>query len=227
MIATALATNWPSGFGASGGRAIGELLAAGFALAVVALLVDTFSRSRLGARRSQIVAAFAGLALFAIAWDDIRTRHRQTLYMAASRGEVYDVHTARWMAAAPVWRALDDGVERRLAVAAGFAMSGHNVFVYPLFGSHLQNTVLYGPPTSDGAPLAYGLAPDPWVRAGTPEEWFARLVAQQVDVVVTLAPPPPVESRWIQLHPERFERILCSDGDESCAWRFIAPRAAR
>ena len=227
MIAVGVATSLPAGFGVRGARAIGELLAAGFALAVVGLFADTGLRGILGVRPARIVAVLAALALFAIAWDGIRTHHRQELYGAASRGEVYDVNTAKWMAAAPVWRALDDGSPHRLAVVAGFAMSGHNAFVYPLFGGRLQNAVLYVPPTRDGAPLDYGLERDPWPRASRPAEWFERLAAQRVDVVVTLAPPPPVEIAWIRAHPERFERIACSRDEQSCAWRFVQPSAAR
>jgi len=221
-ITAGLAFGWPQGIGAVDARALAELGGLGLGAAALGALVWAGGRAWWRRRGALLAGGLVTLALFAVAWHGVRAKYRDLLFEAAADGESYDVHPSSYTVAWPIWRQLDAGPPRRIAVVAGWATSGHNAYLYPLFGSRLQNVVLYVSPARDGSPLDYGLAGDPWQRAGQAEEWFERLAAQHVDVVVTLMPPPPVETSWIRTYPERFERILCTRDEQSCAWQFSA-----
>ena len=149
----------------------------------------------------------------------VRHACRYPVYAAAAEGVAFDAHPLAYAFSWPVWEALDDGRPHRLAVSAGWDGKGHNWYRYPLFGSRLQNQVVYVPPTRDGTPLDYGLEDDPMAGASF-AAWIGRLITLQIDTVVTLAPPPPVEVAWVRDHPELFRPLVCSDNGLSCAFSF-------
>jgi len=127
-------------------------------------------------------------------------------------------------AAWPVWAFLDSGESHRVAVAAGWDNTGHNWYRYPLFGSRLQNTVLYVPPTSDGSVVDYQRQGE-LRRAADFSAWLRGLVERRVDHVVLLPPLPPVESAFVRAHPELFRPVAQGLNREATAYRLDAEQA--
>ncbi len=106
-----------------------------------------------------------------------------------------------------------DFVERRgegrtIAFTTGFRWPGHNWYLYPLFGSQLQNRVVYAGVKRRGdwpTHLDSGM-----VREGAdPRVWLDNLRLLNVDWVVVQL-PPPVELSWIRARPSQF-RLLFAD----------------
>jgi hypothetical protein len=166
---------------------------------------------------------FAALFVVLVYSNGIRGKVRYGVYHSAERANAraFDLHPLdrEFVSAWRVWRALDTSRPLRIAVTAGYAASGHNWFVYPLFGSRLQNRVEYVSPARDGAPAGYAEgAPDP-SRLDF-EAWWERLVSGRYDYVVTLA-PAPVEARWMEENPNRFKLAATSSDSASRAYRVV------
>jgi hypothetical protein len=109
-----------------------------------------------------------------------------------------------------LWKKLEDAESSRIAVVAGWCLSGHNWFVYPLLGSRLQNRWFYIAPTCSGKP--YDTAPGSAGKRETClsyEKWLTRLMAHEIDVVCVLA-KPTIENEWMKAHPESFRLIAQS-----------------
>src|SRR5262249_29906285 len=220
LIASGLLASFPGSFGTQGWLATIELLAIA---AICALAAAWGLRGRSRPRRERLVgAALTAVALLVgfASWRALRERQRYAFYEAAAAQRSWDLTPLGYAQSWPVWQALDDGRAHRLAVVAGWDGIGHNWFQYPLFGSRLQNTLLYVSPTLDGSPLHYGQVSDPWSRAASASQWMARLAAADVDVVVLLPPAPTVEASFVRAHPDRFAPLVCSADGEGCADRF-------
>jgi hypothetical protein len=194
------------------------------ALLLLALLIwigVASARRLLPCRAHRVVATAVGIILVlttAFGIGAVRRRSRYAVYVAAAAGRAFDVHPIKYATSWPVWQGLDDGSPRRVAVVAGWDGSGHNWYRYPLFGSRLQNEVVYVAPTADGAVLDYGLDPTPEPRMRF-DAWLGRLRQRGIDTVVTLA-PPTLEAGWMQGHPESFARLVCSADQLNCAYHF-------
>ncbi|HSB64538.1 MAG TPA: hypothetical protein VLJ18_10255 [Thermoanaerobaculia bacterium] len=198
-----------------------------------AVLVLLVAGSRLAAvlrPRRTAVAAIAVLtaAALVVAWSAIRSSFRYRIWQAAAEGRAFDMHPLgrEYMASVPIWRRLDDGVPRRLAVAAGWNGVGDNWYWYPLFGEYLQNDVVYVTPTEDGSIVDYRLGPELRRKAAF-DAWIRRLVERRVDVVVLLAPPPPNESLWAKERSDLFAPLAVSRDARSAAFTFDRDAAAR
>jgi hypothetical protein len=141
-----------------------------------------------------------------------RARYRHDLYAAlGARPPVFIMHgiAQHYVAAAPLWRTLDDGAPHRIAVTQGW--NGIDIVLrYPLLGARLQNRVRYVPITRDGSIIDYERGDELRAKAD-PDAWLARLRAAKIDVVVILD-PQPIEAEWIATRPDLFERIAAGSG---------------
>lgn len=216
ILVSNLFIGWPRGIGMAGVLAILHLLVIAIAAVVLGAVVRSLPLWRSGIRDALAAAVVVGV--LSIAWHPVRDAHRYRLFDAMTRGETFDVHPSFPAVAWPLWRELDADTPRRIAAVAGWSVSGHNAFLYPLLGTRLQNEVLYVSPTRDGRPLDYGSMRDPFESVAGPADWIQRLRQQRIDTVAMLAPSAPVESKWILANPDLFERILCTKG--SCLFRF-------
>jgi hypothetical protein len=198
-----------------------------------AVLVLVFAASRLAAalrpRRTYVgVIGVLTTAALVVAWGAIRTASRYRIWQAAAEGRAFDMHGLgpAYVASVPIWRRLDDGVPRRIAVAAGWNGVSDNWYWYPLFGEYLQNDVVYVTPTEDGSIVDYRLGPEVRRKASF-EAWIRRLVERRVDVVVLLTPPPDVETPWVKLHPDLFTSFVISADGRNAAFEFHRDAAKR
>jgi hypothetical protein len=93
----------------------------------------------------------------------------------------------------------------KTAVTVGWALGGLNWFVYPFFGSRIQNDLTYVPVTSDGSLMPLE---EKRRRAGdgSYEDWRQRLESRGVDFVAALA-PRPIEVQAMQVHSDAFELV--------------------
>jgi hypothetical protein len=170
---------------------------------------------RRGPRAAKALIGLSCLALAGALLGGARARHRHDLYAAlAARPPVFIMHgiAQRYVAAAPLWRTLDDGAPHRIALTAGWNGVGDNVLRYPLLGARLQNHLRYVPITRDGSIIDYERGDDEVRTRADPDAWLARLRAAEIDVVVTLD-PPPIEAEWIAARPDLFEKIATGSGN--------------
>jgi hypothetical protein len=214
----------PRGWGSAESDAFGALLWPTVAAAVGLGLAHVLAWRWRRWPAALALAGLAGLGLFS-AVATVRQAYRYAFYDSAMRGRSYDLHplagglTAAW----PVWAFLDEGPGHRVAVAAGWDNTGHNWYRYPFFGSRLQNTVLYVPPTRDGSVVDYQRAGE-LQGAVDFEAWVKRLLERQVEYVVVLPPMPP-ETRLLREHPELFTPVAQGANREAVAFRFHRERA--
>lgn len=182
-----------------------------------------------GGKRPLLAGALAAV-LLAVCWVPItftRDALRYDFYSAAVSQKTFDLHPLQpsYVSSWPLWKALDDETPKRLAVTAGWDGLGHNWYWYPLMGSHLRNTLTYVPVLPDGSVGDYALQDT--LRHANFNAWRERLLEEEVDFAVTLAPPPP-EAKWMSAHPELFQPLTTSLDHGSAVWRIPhAPAEAR
>ena len=215
----------PQGWGApaiEGIRRLALPLALSLVVAVAAALVLwRLHRPWLGA------LAFGPLfaVVLAAPLDRLRAELRYPIFAAHNAASpAYQMHTLEpsYASSFPIWRALDDGPPHRIALAAGWDGIGHNLFRYPLTGSRLQNRVTYIPVSHDGEIFDYMQEEEVFAR-GEPTPWFRRLIAADIDVVVTLH-PTQVEQMWMEANPELFEVFATSTEGWNLAFRVHRDR---
>lgn len=214
----------PRGWGSAESDALGALLWPAVAAAVVFAVAHVLAWHRRKWLAGLALAGLAGLGLFG-AVAAARSAYRYAFYESAMRGRSYDLHPlAGGLAAAwPVWAFLDEAEGHRVAVSAGWDNAGHNWYRYPLFGSRLQNTVLYVPPTRDGAVVDYQRGGE--LRDALDfEAWVKRLLERQVEYVAVLPPMPP-EAALLLAHPDLFTPVAQGANGEAVAYRFDRERA--
>jgi len=152
---------------------------------------------------------------------------RSDYYAAAAAQEIFEAMPLdeRGAAAWPLWEAFDTQ-SNRLAVSAGWQGTGLHWYRYPLLGTHLQNEVLYIPPTRGGEVFDHERGEE--LAAHADElAWVTRLVRQEVDAVVALA-PSPLEERWMRQRPELFRPVEVEPpAGENRAWWVNRPAAQR
>jgi hypothetical protein len=227
-LASAAGCIWslPRGFSfaeLAGLTALGAGLAA--ALAALGLLWRWRGRGLAG-RWAWGGAAIVGVLLLAAA-DQVRGAQRYPLYEDAAQiaGPIYQSHPLRsdFMAAWPIWQALDGPQPLRLAVFTGWDGHGQNNYRFPLLGSRLQNEVVYVPITRDGS-IVNGV--DLEASRGRPDfgAWIERLRAARIDAVVSLTPVNGPETEWIRRSPELFELLVKDANGRAAAFRFHPER---
>jgi hypothetical protein len=201
-------------------------LAPALLLAVAAAAIAAFWWARRGRPLWGIgVAGPLFAAVIAAPLTRVRADLRYALYGAHDASPpAYQMHTLEksYASSFPIWKALDDGPPHRIALAAGWDGIGHNLFRYPLVGSHLQNRVFYVPVSHDGEVFDY-MDGDEADARGELGVWLERLVARDVDVLVTLH-PSTVEDRWAMAHPDLFEQLAASTEGWNAAYRFHPER---
>lgn len=173
-----------------------------------------------------VLVAGGVLAASAVPLSGTRESLRYDFYAAAAELKTFELHPiwTRYSSSWPLWRAMDGQAPRRIAVSAGWGENGHNWLWYPLMGRRLQNTLTYVPVLPEGQVGDYAL-PDTLAQAEYPV-WLEGLRQQEVEYVVTLAPPPP-EAKWMTAHPELFAPLVTSATGESGVWQVKrAPEAA-
>ncbi|ATB43841.1 hypothetical protein CYFUS_009321 [Cystobacter fuscus] len=201
--------------------------ARGVLLVLPAVLVTLGGAAALvawGLRRHRLLPGLlAAVMLLGGGWEAIaavRAALRYEIYASAVKGQSYELHAlvtpeSRGL---PEWKALDGEAPLRLAVTAGWDISGHNWYWYPLMGSRLQNTLTYVPISADGSVRDYALK-DTFAQADFPA-WLRRVREARVDYVVTLA-PAPIEARWMAEHPELFQPAFGDAKRDNVAWRVL------
>lgn len=211
----------PQGFGApaiEGMRRLALPLLFALALALLAaILLARRGRALLGA---VVAGPLFALALAAPLFR-IRSELRYPIFAAHRAARpAYQMHTLEpsYASSFPIWSALDDGAPHRVALAAGWDGIGHNLYRYPLTGSRLQNRVMYIPVGPDEEVFDYMHEEEVAARAEL-GPWLRRLVAERIDVVVTLH-PSPVEYTWMNANPDLFELFAASTEGWNRAFRF-------
>ena len=157
----------------------------------------------------------------------IRQGWRYPLWEASARAQqplfllhrLHPTYAAAWS----LWRDLDGAVPRTLAVTAGWDGLGHNLYLYPLLGSRLQNRVLYVPVTAGGEVIDHRDAERRKKAADFPS-WLRRLQAARVDTVVSLAPRWTIEDDWMRARPDLFRP--CGESGGHLHALFCLDRAA-
>ncbi|HJQ96956.1 MAG TPA: hypothetical protein VJ826_01520, partial [Candidatus Polarisedimenticolaceae bacterium] len=222
LVSAALA--WPHGWSGVDARGAARALVPIVAGLSLAWIVDRVLRSRSQAFRIPGVALAFAVPLL-ILLPSIRADVRYAIYERASQpSPAFDMHelNRQYVGAWPLWRALDDGTPHRIAVAAGFDGTGHNVYLFPLLGSRLQNEIVYVPPSSDGRVIDYRSERE-MTAAASHAAWSSRLSSAGVDAFAALAPPPPERAAWIEPDRARFAPLARSADGESAAWRVYPP----
>ncbi len=143
----------------------------------------------------------------AFAAEPIRSIFRYDVYRDAEAGlsftniPVTGVH-ALSMRSAAIWEATDHAEGQKIAVAAGWDGKGHNWFVYPLFGSRLQNRLVYVDPAIEQTTLYSDRTPQELSESN----WLENLAKANIDKVVMMA-PLTAEAIWITNHADLFQLI--------------------
>jgi hypothetical protein len=183
------------------------------ALQVAAVLVGLAGLLAIERRPFVIgAAAWAGLAAIGALHD----AHRWEAYERADAKRPLFVRSplSADLLCPSLWEALDADGPHRVALSSGHY--GQNWYRYPVMGARLGNTVVYVPPTPDGAVPARD-----WDGGDIDgDAWIARLRAAGVDRVL-LASPPAVEKAVADAHPEVFTP-LGEDG-ENALYAFQPP----
>jgi hypothetical protein len=192
LVLLAVPYAWPRGVRPTEAPA---LAVASVALAAVGAVLVVACR-----RRSAIAAALGGAAgfmlLVALAGRHASERYR---HYEAARAPVplYTAHPIdRELVLPDLWARLDDGAPHRVGYAAGWDGVGHNWLLYPVLGTHLQNTVHWVSPVEGAAIPSYRLGDDLDARMDR-AAWLARIRDLDLDWFLAAAPAPP-EARWLE-----------------------------
>jgi hypothetical protein len=167
-----------------------------------------------------VACAIVGVGISVL--EPLRAAHRYTIYATAtSPAPIFHVNPLNpfFAAAWPIWQALDDGTPHRLAVTAGWERVGHNWYQYPLLGRRLNNRVLYVPVARDGSVIDHRQSEEIERRADF-TTWLGRLVDENVDVVVSLAPRSTIEEKWMAAAPHLFEKAFSDPWSLHAAYRL-------
>jgi hypothetical protein len=171
-------------------------LAAG-ALLLAAVAGTMIVVSRRGASHAWLLGT-AGAVAITLAWSSARQRLRYVIYRQAADLRVFEVTTLAADAARAwhAWQTLDGAAPKTISLVSGWSeeAKGFTWYPYPFFGSRLQNSVVYVPPTEDGVVRDLALR-----DAGKPpnrDAWIERLGRRGVTHVVSLQ-PPGIEEGWM------------------------------
>jgi hypothetical protein len=222
LLGAALA--WPHGWSGPDANGAARAVVPAALGAALAWATWRISRRLPPALRLPALALAASLPALLLL-PGIRAGLRYEIYERASRpAPAFDMHELNrdYVAAWPLWRALDEKAPHRIAVAAGWDGTGHNTYLFPLLGSRLQNEIVYVPPSRDGRAIDYRRGEE-LSAAASHEAWTQGLESRRVDAFVALAPPPPERAAWIERDPAHFEALAASADGSSAAWRVYPP----
>jgi len=203
---------------------LGAWVVAFLAAGAVVVGATRYRPPRLRAR-VRALAALSLAAAFVIPLASVRRATRPRYHRAAAEGIAYDLYplSRAYAACWPLWERFDDGVPHRLAVTAGWDGMGHNWYVYPLFGSRLQNRIDYVAPTRDGSVIDYREADALEARANA-AAWVSLLLEREIEFVIAL-PPPSMEATWMEGMVDVFEPVAIGGEAAGRAYRFDRERA--
>ena len=98
-----------------------------------------------------------------------------------------------------------------IAVTAGWEGIGHNWFLYPLMGRHLQNRLVYISPARSEEIPSYVPDLDTFKKAEA-SVWIDRVRNAGVDMVFVIMPAPPELTWIIEDNPSIFKLLQKSEG---------------
>jgi hypothetical protein len=154
--------------------------------------------------------------------EPVRKLFRYDIYDEAKEGLSYSNHPlvgADSYESSNLWEFVDRQHHATTAVTVGWALSGLNWYVYPFFGSRLQNDIAYVPVTNDGQ-----LMPLQEKRQRTGEAsyqaWRRRLEQRDVEFVAALA-PRPIEVKAMKVHTDAFELVAQGPHPENRLFRVV------
>ena len=213
--------------------AVGVLLALLLPFAAISMAIAFYCRQKsLRAFRLSLLSIPLLFVLFiATCIMPSRDIFRYTIYDAAGSGDSYlntrvTGNHALGMPLSAAAEHIDDPDQPYvIAVTAGWDGKGHNWFVYPFFGSRLQNDVIYVPVTHSGA-LISPRHIDEIVQRADSAAWLTRLHEREVDYVVSLA-PPTVEAEWMAGSSAFFEPIATAGHPWNRLYRVRAEELAQ
>ncbi len=219
VLASHIVLALPLGWGQPDAKAMGEALL----LALPVLVVVGLAKVVLWPKRRVamvVVSALAATTFFFLLLG-VRLRYRYTYYGAMAEQQIYDVHVSprtgnTWAAA---WQAIDDGNAYRIAATSGWNGFGQNWPISPLMGTWLQNWLVYVPITANGAIIDYRLR-DEVTQQASFEAWHERLLRQNIDFVVAMA-PVGVERLWMNQRPNHFELFATSKKGSHAIFRVV------
>ncbi|MDB4991040.1 MAG: hypothetical protein JWN04_6218 [Myxococcaceae bacterium] len=185
-----------------GGWELRELLFVGsVALLALGSCWLLFSRGVL-ASSGKLRMLLSGLVL-ALLCSALQLRRDQTRSLAYRIS--FALHNSPRFWAGAVAKVDEPGVVHRIALTSGPQQNADYWFHYFFFGSRLQNTIGYVPPTVDGMVAHWGPYGDLPARANR-ESWLSRLDAGNLTDVLTF-PPRSLEQGWMDELPAKFEKL--------------------
>jgi hypothetical protein len=169
-------------------------------------------------------AILIGLTATVATLEPVRGVFRYDIYEEASEGLAYSNHPlvgADSFESSNLWSFLEGHEGANTAISVGWALDGLNWFVYPFFGSRLQNGISYVPVTQSGQLMQLREKRE---RAGmaNPGAWRARLEDAGVDFVGVLV-PSPIEVQAMRTYRSDFQLVARGPHPGNMLFRF-APR---
>jgi hypothetical protein len=191
-------------------------------LLAATFLVWLVHRGARGSRRLPRVAAALVFALLGVSLvtHGVQRKSRARIYAAVlPPNPVFDVGPLHppFAAAWPIWNLLDQEPPARVAASAGWVPLPDNWYRYPLLGWKLHHHVVYLPLTRDGSIVSYR-DPVALARVADRRRWLERLLAAEIDLLVTL-PPAPLEDAWARNAPEFFLPLAAGVDGAARAYR--------
>jgi hypothetical protein len=215
----------PVNWGPSGATATLYWLGLTVPFVVIAGLIVAWARQQDPlARRLAMVSAGLVVVIGATATlEPVRKLFRYDIYREASRGKAYANHPlvgADSYESTNLWTFLERRRDVKTAVTVGWDLGGLNWYVYPFFGSRLQNGITYVPVTDDGSLMPLS---EKRQRTGEAsyEAWRARLESRGVDFVAALA-PRPVEVKAMEVHDDAFSLVARGPHPENRLYRVLS-----
>jgi len=199
-------------------RPLGEASACVAVLATIAFV----AMRKLKSLRMRVASLLLLSTIGFVFVNGVRSEVRHAYYAALNRLDVYDVHRTGRMppGASEVWQALDGPEPLRIALVFGWNGEGQNLYVTPLLGSSLQNTIHYVTPTRDGSIVDYR-TPTALKKLADESAWRQRLARERIDVVVVI-PPASIEWAWLTSDPTTFDLVKSSENGRYAAFRVHA-----
>ena len=211
----------PLGWSPAMTRPAGVLVVLLSATAGATVVADRALRRAGRARRRLLVVAVACLLVYP-SWTRLRDDAREPIWAETTENAgAFDAHPLHgaFSPLVPIAAFLDRPEGVKVAVAPGFDGVGQDQFLYPLFGSRLQNRLAYVPVTAAGDDDALDLGAR--TAAADPARWLERMAVLRPDFVVGLW-PNALERGWAAARPDRFEMV--PPGPDGVHWlaRFRA-----
>jgi hypothetical protein len=175
---------------------------------MLAWLAPFLLRRRRYTRKLLLAAAALASPLFCHALVTSRAVLRPAYYRSLGEGTTFEFHPVPIHDQSALWQSLDGERPERIVYTSGFRPPGQHWFRYPLYGSRLQNRVLYIPATRSGAIPDHGLSATP-AELCDADTYADRLVREHITALVIHKPMPP-EVELARSRPDRFALLRAS-----------------